>query len=86
MSRRETKIHVWKYIHPILMGLGAVLEESWLTRSPGLCTLPPRDCPGRPGARQAEGLQPRSRRAPLDINQSPYGPIFCWSNAGSSQV
>jgi len=27
MSRREIKIDVWKYIRPILMGLGAVLEK-----------------------------------------------------------
>jgi len=27
MSRREIKIDVWKYIRPILMGLGAVFEE-----------------------------------------------------------
>ena len=27
MSRRKIKIDVWKYIRPILMGLGAVLEE-----------------------------------------------------------
>ena len=26
-SRREIKIDVWKYIRPILMGLGAVLEK-----------------------------------------------------------
>jgi len=28
---------------------------------------------GGPGARQAEGLQPRSRRAPLAVRQSSYG-------------
>jgi len=27
MSRREINIDVWKYFRPILMGLGAVLEE-----------------------------------------------------------
>ena len=27
ISSREIKIEVWKYIHPILMGLGAVLGE-----------------------------------------------------------
>jgi len=27
MSRRKIKIDVWKYIRPILMGLGAILEE-----------------------------------------------------------
>jgi len=27
MSRREIKIDVWNYIHPILMGLGTVFEK-----------------------------------------------------------
>jgi len=38
MSRREIKIDVWKYMRPILMGLGAVWEEKLDNHGPGWIT------------------------------------------------